>query len=388
MVQRNMPENKEITRIQVSPAVLGWAIDRPERLELEKKFPKLADWISGKSGPTINQLEDFARCTNIPFGFFFLKEPPLQVLPIPYFRSVENSASVRPSDELLDTVRQVKSRQDWLREYLIDQGADKLPFVNSASVGDDAIAVAHKIRESLNIDHGWAASQKTWTDALKDLIVRVESLGIFVVSNGVVGNNTHRALDPKEFRGFVLVDSYAPIIFLNGVDSKAAQMFSIAHELAHIWLGKSAAFDLRELTPANDPIELKCNAIAAEVLVPQQELLALWKSSGKQTFDQISRHFKVSQLVAARRAADLGLITRAQFFAFYRKYLEQEFHSSDSAKSGGGNFYLTQNQRLGRLFAQTVYAAVKQNKLLYRDAYRLTGLKGKTFDTYFTKTFT
>ncbi|WP_233499908.1 ImmA/IrrE family metallo-endopeptidase [Geobacillus thermoleovorans] len=116
------------------------------------------------------------------------------------------------------------------------------------------------------MEDGWASKQSTWQEALRNLIRKTEDIGIIVVINGVVGNNTHRKLDVAEFRGFVLIDDYAPLIFINGRDGKAAQMFTLAHELAHIWYGASAAFDLKNLQPADAEIENACNKAAAEFL--------------------------------------------------------------------------------------------------------------------------
>ena len=130
-----------------------------------------------------------------------------------------------------------------------------------------------------------------------------------MVVNGIVGNNTHRKLDPEKFRGFVLVDDYAPLVFVNGADSKAAQMFTLAHELAHLWFGSSAAFDLRELQPADDETERACNRIAAELLAPEHELRDAWTAAlqSPNRYQVLARQFKVSELVAARRLLDLGL---------------------------------------------------------------------------------
>ncbi|MBI4266631.1 MAG: ImmA/IrrE family metallo-endopeptidase [Acidobacteria bacterium] len=116
----------------------------------------------------------------------------------------------------------------------------------------------------------------TWTAALQTLRDALDAAGVIVVTNGIVGNNTHRKLDPQEFRGFVLVDEYAPLVFVNGADAKAAQMFTLAHECAHLWYGQSAACDLREPQPANDRVEIACNVVAAEFLVAEVELRAQW----------------------------------------------------------------------------------------------------------------
>jgi Zn-dependent peptidase ImmA (M78 family) len=220
-------------------------------------------------------------------------------------------------------------------------------------------------------------------EALRVLREAMESKGIMVVVNGIVGNNTHRKLDPGEFRGFVMVDEYAPLVFVNGADGKAAQMFTLAHELAHVFFGSSAAFDLREMMPANDPTEQACNRASAEFLVPEQEMRRIWSNvrDDPGRFQVIAREFKVSELVGARRALDLGLIARDAFQTFYRDYQNDERRKA-ARQSEGGDFYATQNLRLGRRFAGAVVRAAKQGKLLYSEAYRLTGLYGKTFGQY------
>jgi Zn-dependent peptidase ImmA (M78 family) len=277
----------------------------------------------------------------------------------------------------------MQRRQAWMREFLIDQDQDRLPFVGSARSNESPRTVAEHIRRSLGFDEGWAAQQPTWTDALRALRDAMEAVGILIVVNGIIGNNTHRNLDPKEFRGFVLVDEFAPLVFVNGADGKAAQMFTLAHELAHVWFGSSAAFDLRELRPADDPTEQACNRVAAECLVPERELREVWTSArrDREPFQWLARHFKVSVLVAARRALDLELIRRAEFLDFYEAYQEDERRAA-AQQPEGGNFYATQNGRVGRRFAQAVGRAVKEGQLLYSEAYRLTGLYGKTFDRF------
>jgi Zn-dependent peptidase ImmA (M78 family) len=270
-----------------------------------------------------------------------------------------------------------------MREFLIDQGQDRLLFVGSAGRDQSAHEVATRIRHTVGFDEDWAVHQPSWTDALRVLRGAIETAGILVMVNGIVGNNTRRKLDPNDFRGFVLVDEYAPLLFVNGSDGKAAQMFTLAHELAHVFFGSSAAFDLRELQPANEPTELACNRVAAEFLIPERELHRIWPSirTDPEPFQTVASHFKVSVLVAARRALDLRLIPKAEFLEFFRLYQEDERRLA-AKRPSGGDFYATQNSRIGRRFAEAVIRAVKEGKLLYSDAYRLTGLYGKAFDRY------
>jgi len=277
----------------------------------------------------------------------------------------------------------MERRQSWMRDHLIEQGNEPLTFVRSAQLTEEPERLAHQIRRKLGFNGGWASEQPTWTAALRELQTRIEEAGFLLVVNGIVGNNTRRKLDTSEFRGFVLVDEYAPLIFVNGADGKAAQMFTLAHELAHVWLGSSAAFDLRELEPADDDTERACNRVAAEFLVPAGELRAFWPSVRRRVerYQTVARQFKVSEIVAARRALDLGLVSRDEFFDFYESY-EKERRQTAARQQEGGDFYATQNLRVGRRFAKAVIRATREGRLLYTEAFRLTGLYGKSFDRY------
>ncbi len=371
--------------VAVKKEVLCWAVDRSGLTleDLHNKFPKIKEWASGVGQPTIRQLESLAKATSTPLGFFFLETPPPENLSIPHFRTLDDEDVNGPSPDLLETVRMMQQRQSWMHEYLAEQGQAKISFVRSAMPNDPPALIAEKMRQVLGFDEEWAASYSTWTDALKALREAIEAANILVVVNGIVGNNTHRKLDPSEFRGFVLVDDYAPLVFVNGADTKAAQMFTLAHELAHIFYGSSAAFDLREMSPANDPMEKACNCVAAEFLIPEKQLRQIWPlvKNEIEPFQAIARRFKVSSLVAARRTLDLRLIHRSDFLEFYRKYQQDERRAA-SSRPDGGDFYANQNLRVGQRFVSTVIRAIKEGKMLYTEAYRLTSLYGRAFEHY------
>jgi Zn-dependent peptidase ImmA (M78 family) len=374
-----------MSRVAVSPEILRWARDRAGKdvEELQAKFPRILEWETEEVRPTLKQLEKYAKATYTPFGYFFLQAPPEEKLPIPHFRTQTAGAPERPSPDLLETVQTMQRRQDWLREALVQDGEPPIPFIGAARPDEPIETVATRMRAALGLAQVWAQALPSWTAALQTLRDAMDAAGVIVVTNGVVGNNTRRKLDPREFRGFVLVDEYAPLVFVNGADAKAAQMFTLAHEYAHLWFGQSAAFDLRELQPASDRIEIACNAVAAEFLVAEAELRAQWDRAQAQArpFDYLARHFKVSAIVAARRALDLALIARRTFFDFYRDHLAEAQRRAENA-AGGGDFYLNQNVRLGRRFAVAVIHAVQEGRLTYREAYTLTGLWGQTFDKY------
>ena len=370
----------------INSSIFEWALNYSgEGNAISIKFPKLNKWINKDDFPTVRQLEKFSKATNVPFGYFFLDKLPVVSLSIPFFRTLSEEQPVSFSPELIDTVRIIEQRQEWLKEYLTKNGLEPLSFVGSAKHSTNYKIIADKIRTALGINEKWASKLPNWESALSFLIDKTENVNINVIRNGVVGNNTHRKLDYMEFRGLVIVDDFAPFLFINGTDFKSAQMFTLAHELAHIWIGSSAIFDLRQLQPADNKTEKLCDKIAAEFLVPETQLIEEWQKvkHTENPFQIIARSFKVSEIVIARRVLDLGLITKTVFFEFYDEYISKIPKSKK--KDSGGDFYNTQRFRIGKRFANNVITAAKEGSLLYRDAYKLTGLTAKTFQKFESK---
>lgn len=365
--------------------MLTWARER-SRLGLtffDQRFPKLEQWERGDAKPTFKQLESFAKATHTPIGYLFLPEPPEERLPIRDLRTIVHGPA-RPSPDLLDTIYAMQRRQDWLRDDRREGEAEPLEFVGSARLGDEPSAVGREMRRIVGIDEGWASAVSTWEGAVSDLRRRIEQLGVMAIVNGVVGNNTHRKLNVAEFRGFALTDPYAPLIFVNGDDAKSAQMFTLAHELAHVWLGSEgegvSGFD--GIFPGDARVEKFCDQTAAEFLVPVRELKARWREvmGESQPFELLARRFKVSPIIIGRRAMDLRLVDRQSFFEFYETYTKRERQRAGQA--GGGDFYQNQNTRVGASFATSVIGAALEGRLSFKEAYDLTGLRGGAFQEY------
>ena len=210
---------------------------------------------------------------------------------------------------------------------------------------------------------------------------QVGDAGILVMKSGVVGNNPHRPLLVEEFRGFALFDEYAPLIFINGADTKAAQMFTLAHELAHLWLGESGVSNLYATMSPNIAIEKFCNQVAAELLVPLAEFTAAWNTKNDPLLEarRLAGKFKVSTLVLLRRALDAGFVNQTDF----EQLFDEESKRLIDLVSGrsGGDFYLTQKSRLGSRFAQAIIESTLEGRTLYRDAFQLLGVaKVETFN--------
>ncbi len=376
-----------MTRVTVNPEILTWARERAHLgiEDLAGKFPKLVDWESGDRSPTFKQLENFANATHVPFGYLFLPEPPDIPMPIPDFRTLRNQKASTVSPDLLDTIYTMQRRQAWLRDERREGDAAPLAFVGSANLADDPAAVGREMRRLTKLGDGWAAAVHTWREAVNALRQAMEDLGVMAVINGIVGNNTRRKLDVEEFRGFALSDEYAPLIFVNGADAKSAQMFTLAHELAHIWLGASGSglSGFSGIFPEGGDVEVFCDRAAAEFLVPEAELRMHWPTVRREAspFESLARRFKVSPIVIGRRAMDLNLVERQTFFDFYETYTQQE-RRQKQASGGGGDFYNNQNVRVGKLFAIRVIRAAKEGRIGFKQAYDLTGLNGGTFQEY------
>ncbi|MCC6766599.1 MAG: ImmA/IrrE family metallo-endopeptidase [Deltaproteobacteria bacterium] len=356
--------------------MLHWARERADRSveSLRRGFPKLADWEAGAAQPTLKQLESFAKAVHVPVGYLFLQQPPEEPVPIPDFRTIADTKAQRPSPDLLDTVYLCQLRQDWYREFARQVGEDPLPFVGSVRVGDDVVQTAAVMRAALGIDLDARRRMPTWTDALRRFIEQTDALGVLVMVSGVVGSNNRRRLDPDEFRGFALADPLAPLVFINGADSKAAQMFTLAHELAHIWLGETALSDARAAEVPAQAVERWCNEVAAELLVPMGAFRTAHQRHAelRAESDRLARQFKVSTLVVLRRMHDAGSLRGDAYWQAYEEELER-LRSLPSG--GGGDFYLTLGARAGKRFARALMISTLEGRSSFTEAFRLLGFR-------------
>lgn len=367
-----------MTRIPINPELLTWARERAglDTLALSGRFPKLSEWEAGELQPTLRQLEDFARAVHVAVGLLFLPAPPDEPLPIPDFRTVGDRELKRPSPNLLDTIYLCQQRQDWFRDYARAHSLPALDFIGTAKVQNSPLEVAEAMRQTLELNIAQRQRLPTWTDALRQLISKMEDAGVLVMASGVVGSNSHRKLDVEEFRGFALADDLAPLVFINGADSKAAQMFTLAHELAHLWLGESGISDPEAGRVAEPGIERWCNAVAAEFLMPLAMLQQDYQA-GTPIADEIqrlARSFKVSTLVALRRLYDAGFIDEPTLWQSYREELAR-IRALDRGGSGGGDFYRTLGARTGKRFARAVLSSTLEGQTLFQDAFRMLGMR-------------
>jgi Zn-dependent peptidase ImmA (M78 family) len=219
-----------------------------------------------------------------------------------------------------------------------------------------------------------------WEQFLQIFIRRTEKTGVLVLRNGIVGNNTHRPLDVDEFRGFVISDNLAPMIFINGKDAKTAQIFTLAHELAHLWMGQSGVSNpdyLNNLSIPQNQNERVANQIAAEVLLPAQELIDSWdiRKEAQDNVQSIALRYRISKFVVLRRAFDNGKLNDTQYFDLYRELISENNMVSGAS---GGNFFGSLLARNSHTLTLTLLVAFAEGRVSQKEAASLLNVKIKS----------
>ena len=373
-----------MNRVEVESELLRWACRRSGRgtRYLQKRFPKLEAWERGAAIPTFRQLEDFARATYVPIGYLFLKEPPAEELPITDLRTIGDKAVRRPSPNLLDTLYLCQQRQDWYREEARTAGEPPLEFVGSLNTSVEVSTAGALMRDALEFDLEQHRRASTWSDALRQFINQADALGVLVMVSGVVGSNTSRKLDSEEFRGFVLSDPLAPLVFINGTDTKAAQMFTLAHEIAHLWLGESGISNSQASATPDHAVERWCNQVAAELLAPAELVRDEFDADADLNTEanRLARRFKVSRLVALRRIHDVGGMSRAELGFAYRE--EMGRLQDLQGNRGGGNAIRNVGPRVSKRLARALIVSTLEGRTSYTESFRLLGVrKLSTFES-------
>lgn len=314
-------------------------------------------------------------------GYLLLEDPPDEWLPVPDFRTIGDAEVGRASPDLLDTVYQCQQRQDWYRDYARLNGESPISFVGSLTPETDVTEAARQMRDVLAFEPAQRGGR--WSEAARRLVAEADEHGVLVMVSGVVGSNTRRKLNPREFRGFALSDELAPLIFVNGADTKAAQIFTLAHELGHLWLGESAVSDVDLVATSTNEIERWCNQVAAEFLLPLSSLghIDVGEDALAAELDRLAREFKVSTLVVLRRIFDAGQLSGEQFRIAYAQERDRVLALMEQSGSTGGDFYKTQPVRVSKRFARALIESTLEGRTLHRDAFQMLGFrKQATFD--------
>jgi Zn-dependent peptidase ImmA (M78 family)/DNA-binding XRE family transcriptional regulator len=336
-------------------------------------------WETGEVPIPVTKAKALAKISLVPYALLFADKPPDEMISIPDFRTHRSADIRRPSPELLETIRDAKLKQEWYRDYLLSEDAEPLEYINAFDIHRSPESAAKEMKRVLGINDDEYYRCQNWESAFRYLINHAEDAGITVIVNSTLKSNTHRPLDIEEFRGFVLSDEYAPLVFINGRDAKAAQMFTLMHEIAHLLIGKSGVLDnTLEMNPSI-PEERWCNQVAADFLTPKDRFLSLWDEtidSGK-NIDNLRLKLKVSRLVCIFRAFQLNLISYHEKETLFSEEMERfEYQKKkNKEKEAHPDLYIIRRYKTGRNLALAVISEVQANRMLYRDAFRLLGVK-------------
>jgi Zn-dependent peptidase ImmA (M78 family) len=357
----------------ITPNVLRWARESA-RMPLDTAAVKasvpaerLKEWEEGTDQPTIRQAQTLAKAYKRPFALLFLPEIPRDFQPLQDYRS-KGSKELTTSSVFI--IREIQLKQAWISDVYADNNENPLPFVGRFSINDNPALVAKNILNELGID---PANYKS-DNPIKEWIDAAESKGIFISRTSFI--HSRLKLDSEELQGFAISDKFAPFVFVNSDDWNAPQLFTLVHELSHIWIAETGISN--EIEPdikSKDkfhPVELFCNEVAANALIPQNIITNFDRSiyQNAQEVFKVARILGISSFAFLVRALNLNLISpndykklkhqaEIEFKTFLIREAEKKDRQKKKDKPGGPNYFLLQLNRNSRLFTQTVLDAFR-----------------------------
>jgi len=380
----------------ITPNVLKWARDSARMTEetAAAKIPKLTieklkEWEHGTSQPTIRQAQILAKAYKRPFALFFLPEVPRDFQPLQDFRK---SGSKELTTSSIFIIREIQQKQAWISDVYMENNEEKLPFVGRFSIKDNPKFVANDILATLNVNPAKYKSD----NPIREWINAAESNGIFVSRTSFI--HSRMKLDSEELQGFAIADPFAPFIFINSDDWNAPQLFTLVHELAHIWIAATGISNGIEPELVNrnkfNPIELFCNEVAANALIPSEVILNIDREvfRNSQEIFKVAKNLGVSSFAFLVRALNLQLVSNSEYNTLkrqaeidYQAFLKREAEKKaalklkQKEKPGGPNPYLLRLNKNSRLFTQVVLDALRSGFVQPTQASFLLGTPSNNF---------
>ncbi len=380
--------------IEINKEIYIWAIKESNKdfEEIKLKFNNIEAWISHELFPTFRQVEELANFLKVPLGYMFLSKPPKNDIIQSEFRTIGNKVP-EISKELKDTLYNIGRKRDWLSEYRREKGWEKLIPDRLLDLGDkDIYSISTIAKEYLNVNEFWYKEYKDSKEAFDYLREKLEACGITVMQNGVVGSNNYRKLNIDEFRGFLLYDEIAPIIFINNNDSPTGKVFTLIHEYIHFLLQEDDILTEDDTLTEDDmkiesSNEKKINKITAEFLMPTSHIEKLWNDSevGIEQIEDLSKLFHVSTIALTIKLRDMDKIDQ-KLVNEVKKYTKTRWEESNVKPGGGGNYYYTARSRFGDSFLSAVIQGAESEDISYTHAFKLLDNSVKAYD-YFKEEF-
>lgn len=350
----------------VNPAILSWARARvglsiQNVAAILKIQPDLVEaWECGKEFPTYTTAEDLAyRIFKLPLAVLFFPYPPEIDDPVKKFRRLPEYELAKFSSDTYHKIHLAQSYQDSLIDMSNMISIEKKITSHIMSEGLTAVALAKKVRDFIGLSLEEQFGFKSNDAAFKAWRRKIELSGIFTFKD---------TFSDDFISGLSLAHPEFPIILINNSTSFTRQTFTIAHELGHILYGLDGITDADEsyidmMSSREKNLEIKCNAFAAELLVPTisfKDDAAKIREPGITDLKRFAEKYCVSREVIARKFLDLGQISSSQYSVF-REYLIQDYKRNHGGSSGG-NYYLTKLSYLGEGFARTAFELHRNGK--------------------------
>jgi len=393
-----------VQTVQINPRMLSWARETAglsleeaaEKLGLKDSAKasaaeKLRALEAGERAPSETRLQKAVSVYRRPLISFYLPEPPRRGERGEDFRTVTGTVSQRDNGLLDALMRDVRARQQMLREVLVDEDeAMPLPFVASARIEHGARAVAASIRNTLGVTEGHQKLARDPAGLFALLRTAAERIGVYVLLLGDVGSH-HSDISEEVFRGFALADDVAPFVVINDNDAVAARAFTLMHEMAHIWIGASGVSGpLRWLS--ENAVERFCNDVAGEFLLPREavaDIPGLAQADAQVVLgatERVAEIWNVSQgVVAYRFVSDRRIgaeIARSLFEMFADRWRKERQRARDTkdANESGPSYYVVRRHRLGAALLGVVRRAIQGEVLTHTRAAKILGVSPSSVD--------
>ncbi len=375
----------------ITHSILRWARETSKMsiedvaLKTKVKYEKIELWESGEKFPSINQLEKLSKLYRRPIAIFYLPEPPTDFQTLRDFR--KDTISKEYSTALTFIIRDIQSKQSWFSDFLKEEGENQLDFIGKFNSKTRVEIIASDIIKTLGI-----GSIERNQDILKYWVDKIEQKRTFVSLSSNI--HSHLKIDINEVKGFAISDKYAPFIFVNSADGKNSQLFTLIHELTHLWINASgvSSFDLIDFRNSEDlnkfdPIEVLCNRVTAEILMPESSFVNIlrdYKTITSSVVEKFAKEMRVSSFALSVRMLNLNIISEFQFNQFRKVFKEKyeeylEIQSNKPKQKGGPSYYILKIRKNSKAFTSYIYGYYKSGKITGYEANKLLDIKVSNF---------
>jgi len=365
----------------VNPGLLIWARERAGLSlsdvahYIHKGADDVAAWETGDAWPTYRQLETLAEgLYHRPVALFFLPEPPEEPAAQQEFRTLPDFDITGLGADARFAVRLGRSYQTSLRELTggLNPSDRRLWRDLRLDRSSDVMSATRQLRSYLSVTLERQRSWRSTADAMAAWRGCVEDAGVFVFK---------RSFKQREVSGFCLTDNEFPIIMVNNSTPFSRQIFTLFHEVAHLLYGLSSitTVDGRfvdRMSGSQKSIEVACNKLAAEVLVPSDAFPwdRIDQDNPVDSVTAVARAFNVSREVILRRVLDRGWIDPET----YRECVQVWASETEAGRGGdGGDYYNNQAAYLGDAYLRLAFSRYRAGIISASDLSEHLGVKAR-----------